>query len=69
MTAELRHRDNLRPQMIDNQRTYCHACPHYSEGVSCDEACTVQAQDAGLAQPQKYYLFDPLLYTTWRLTR
>ena len=51
--------------------TYCAACPHSRRRLTdgCHEECTSEAKDQGLAQPQKYYLFDPLLYTTWRLTR
>lgn len=68
MTAELRHEDQLPESLLATQR--CHGCPHYAKvRTACTYQCETQARDAGYDEPRDYFLFDPLTYTTWRLTR
>ena len=68
MTAELR-RVNQFPKPMHEAETNCSACPFFNQSNGCTEQCTDQARTAGKAYPKEWFLFDPLLYTTWRLTR
>ena len=67
MTVELRHCNTL-PQPMLTEGLWCAGCPHYHPG-QCSSQCETAAEAAGFGNKHEYAFFDPLLYTTWRLTR
>ena len=68
MTAELRRREDLPKPLLDIGGG-CKCCPYTAKIGGCPEECVAQAKAAGHEHASGYRLFDPLLYTTWRLTR